>query len=345
MKLRNLIFIIIAVIVTSFIIYKQFQTPSVKVKKIDVKAGEVVKSVSASGFIKSNLETEIAFPISGRVNKVYFNEGDTVAQGALIAKLNNDDLYFTAESARKDKDATQRTRDIYKENYQFSTKEVGGQAEYDLNIRKLTDQLRSADNSYKATLSNLNKSYLYSPLTGTIVYSDLKEGKIGGSATTVKIADLSKLEFQADLDQEDFKFVKAGQTAEIVLDAYPESKFLGKLVFIPSYVDEESATKTFKLKIALDSQNNNVVKGMTGDVNIITNKIQAKRYLPFDAVFSEEDKRYVWSVNEDGKLSKLPVEIGLEGDTFTEIKSNLPEFVVIPDSSVKTVKEGYFVTY
>jgi len=345
MKLRNLIFIIIAVIVTSFIIYKQFQTPSVKVKKIDVKSGEVIKSVSASGFVKSNLETEIAFPISGRISKVYFEEGDSVAQGSLIAKLNNDDLFYSAEASRKDKDATQRTRDIYKENYQYATKEVGGQAEYDLNIRKLTDQLRSADNSYKVSLSNLNKSYLYSPMSGTVVYSDLKEGKVGGISTLVKIADLSKLEFQADLDQEDYKFVKNGQNAEVVLDAYPDTKFLGKLVYIPSYVDEESATKTFKLKIALDSKDKEVVKGMTGDVNIITNKSDAKRYLPFDAVFTEEEKKFVWVLNENEKLTKKFVEVGLEGDTFTEIKSDLPEFVVIPDSSAKTVKEGYLVTY
>jgi HlyD family secretion protein len=345
MKLRNLIFIIIAVVITSFIIYKQFQTPSVKVKKIQVKSGEVIKSVSASGFIKSNLETEIAFPITGKISKVYFEEGETVAQGSLIAKLTNDDLFYTAEAARKDKDSVQRTRDIYKENYEFSTNEVGGKAEYDLNIRKLTDQLRAADNSYKATLSNLNKSYLYSPLDGTIIYSGLKEGKVGSSVTTVKIADLSKLEFQADLDQEDYKDVKSAQVAEIILDAYPDNKFLGKVVNIPTYVDEESLTKTFKLKIALDSQDNQVVKGMTGDVNIITNKSQAKRYLPFDAVFSEDEKRFVWVSNEEGKLVKKYIEIGLEGDTFTEVKSELPEFVVVPDSSAKTVQEGYLVTY
>ncbi len=345
MKLRNLILIIIAVIVTSFIIYRQFQTPSVKVKKIQVRNGEIIRSVSASGFVKSNLETEIAFPISGKINKIYFEEGHSVAQGSLIAKLSNDELYYSAEAARKDKDATQRTRDIYKENYEFATNEVGGKSEYDLNVRKLTDQLRSADNSYKATLSNLNKSYLYSPMNGTIVYSSLKEGKVGGSTTIVKIADLSKLEFQADLDQEDFKLVKPGQITEIILDAYPDQKFLGKVVTIPSYVDEESVTKTFKLKIALDSQDNKVVKGMTGDVNIITDKSLAKRFLPFDAVFSEEEKKYVWTEGNDGKLTKVFIEIGLEGDTFTEVKSELPEFVVIPDSSAKTVKEGYLVTY
>lgn len=345
MKLRNLIFIIIAVFIVSFIVYRQFQTPSVKVKKIEVSSGEVVRSVSASGFVKSNLETELAFPIVGRVANVYFEEGDKVESGALIAKLSNDDLFFTAESARKDKDSVQRTRDIYKENYQFATDEVGGDAEYELNVRKLTDQLRAADNSYKATLANLNKSYLYAPISGTIISSTLKPGKIGNSGTTVKIADLSKLEFQADLDQEDYKEVKPGQQVEIILDAYPDSKFFGKVISIPTYVDEDSVTKTFKLKIEIENKDNQIVKGMTGDANIITSKISTSRYLPFDAVFNDEGNSYVWIVNESGKLEKRNVEVGLEGDTFTEIKTELPEFVVVPDSTATSVNEGYLVTY
>ena len=118
-----------------------------------------------------------------------------------------------------------------------------------------------------------------------------------------------------------------------------------KVVEIPSYIDEESVTKTFKLKISLDNTDSLVVKGMTGDVNIITNKTASTKYLPFDAVFTEEEKRYVWVVTSEEKLSKKYIEVGLEGDTFTEIKSDLPEFVVTPDSAVKTVKEGYSVLY
>ena len=345
MKLKNIIILILVLVVGGFIVYRQFQNPSVKVKKISTKTGEVIRSVSASGFVKSNLETEVGFQVSGKVSKVFLTEGSTVAAGSLIAQLTNDDLYYTAESARKDKDAYQRTRDIYKENYQFATSEVGGDAEYELNFRKLTDQLRSADNLYKSRISVLNKSYLYAPMSGTIIYSGIKVGNVVSASTTVKIADLSKLEFQANLDQEDYRDVKPGQVAEIILDAYPDKNFYGKVVEIPSYIDEESVTKTFKLKISLDNTDSLVVKGMTGDVNIITNKTASTKYLPFDAVFTEEEKRYVWVVTSEEKLSKKYIEVGLEGDTFTEIKSDLPEFVVTPDSAVKTVKEGYSVLY
>jgi HlyD family secretion protein len=131
-----------------------------------------------------------------------------------------------------------------------------------------------------------------------------------------------------------------------VLDAYPLEKFTGKVDTVPTYVDEESSTKTFKLKINIPNKDNKIVKGMTGDVNIVVAKESSDRVLPFDAIFSETgDKKFVWIVNKDNKLEKKYIEIGLEGDTLTSIKTELPEYVVIPDSTAKNVKEGNSVTF
>ena len=53
----------------------------------------------------------------------------------------------------------------------------------------------------------------------------------------------------------------------------------------------------------------------------------------------------MWVVNKDNKLEKKFIEVGLEGDTMTSIKTDLPEYVVIPDSTAKNVKEGNSVTF
>ena len=88
-----------------------------------------------------------------------------------------------------------------------------------------------------------------------------------------------------------------------------------------------------------------IVKGMTGDANIIIEKLDSVVNIPFDAVYTENEKNYVWIVDSNNKLAKEFVEIGLEGDTKTSINSKLPEFVVVPSSQAKDVKEGYVVTY
>jgi multidrug efflux pump subunit AcrA (membrane-fusion protein) len=172
-------------------------------------------------------------------------------------------------------------------------------------------------------------------------------GEIVSTNNSIIVSDLNALEFQADLDQEDYKFVKQEQESEIVLDSYPDDLFKGKIISVPFYVDEDSTTRTFKLKISIQNIDNKIVKGMTGDVNIVVDKVSNTKALPFDAVFTEEgsNKTFVWVVNSSNQLTKQYIEIGLEGDTLTQIKSEIPEFVVVPDTSSKTIKEGALASF
>lgn len=343
-KLKYLLFII-PVLVIVLVLYFSLTPKSVSVRKVNVSSGDIIKSVSASGFVKSSLESNTSFQVPGRVVKLYKKEGDFVKKGDLIAQVSNEDIFYEAESARKRKDSAQRVRDIYKDNYQNETDEVGGDTQYNLNIEKLTDDLRYLDNLYKSSLATLKKTYLYAPFDGTITSIPFEIGDYATATTPIKISNLSSLEFQADLDQEDYKYIKIGQDVSIVLDAYPDEEFKGSVYEVPFYIDEESSTNTFKIKISLENQNNRIVKGMTGDANIIIEKALSNRNLPFDAVYTENDKNFVWVVDLNNKLKKQFIEIDLEGDTQTSVKSELPEFVVIPSSQAKDVKEGYVASY
>jgi len=343
-KFKYLLFII-PVLVGILVLYFSLSPKSVVVRKVNVSSGEITKSVSASGFVKSSLESNTSFQVPGRVVNLYKKEGDFVKKGDLIAQVSNEDIYYEAESARKRKDSAQRVRDIYKDNYQNETDDVGGDSQYNLNVEKLTDDLRYLDNLYKSSLATLKKTYLYAPFEGTITSIPFEIGDYATVSTPIKLSNLISLEFQADLDQEDYKFIKLGQEVSIVLDAYSDEEFKGKVYEVPFYIDEESSTSTFKIKISLENQNNRIVKGMTGDANIIIENVVSDRNLPFDAVYTENDKNFVWTVDTNNKLKKQFIEIGLEGDTQTSVISELPEFVVIPSSQAKDVKEGYVASF
>jgi RND family efflux transporter MFP subunit len=344
---KFIIFVIIPVLVLGLVIYFLTKKETISVKKVNVQTTSVLKTVSASGSIKSTVESEVAFPVSGKLINVYKKEGDVIKKGDLIAQVYSEDLYYDAESARKKKDAAQKTRDIYIKSYEDKQSDVGGSDIYESNVKKLTDELRVLDNNYKSYLSTLKKTYLYAPFDGTLTKMPYDIGEVVTSINFVMISDLNALEFQADLDQEDYKFVKKEQESEIVLDSYPEDTFRGKIISVPFYVDEDSSTKTFKIKISIQNKDNKVVKGMTGDVNIVVDQVTETKALPFDSVFTEEgtDKKFVWITDASNKISKKYIEIGLEGDTLTEVKSEVPEFVIVPASNSKTIKEGALASF
>jgi len=267
--------------------------------------------------------------------------------GELIAQVFNEDSYYTAESARKRKDSAQKARDIYVTTYYDRQNRVGGSDIYEANVDKLTDDLRIQDNLYKSALSDLKKSYIYAPFDGTITKLPYNVGEVVSINDTITLSNLNSLEFQADLDQEDYKYVALNQETEVSLDSYNDIKFSGKVISVPFYVDEESQTRTFKIKISIENKDNLAVKGMTGDASIIVSKAENVRALPFDAIFTDSDtqKTYVWTVDSNNNLSKFYVDIGLEGDTLTEIKNEIPEFVVVPTSSSSTVSDGAVASF
>lgn len=344
---KILLYIIIPVLILGAGIYFYTKKETVKVKKVATQNTDIVKSVSASGFVKSTVESEVAFPVSGKITQVSKKEGDYVKQGDLIAQVYSEDLFFDAESMKKRKDSAQRAYDIYVTTYSDRTARAGGSDVYAVNIKKLKDELAIQDNLYKSSLATLRKTYLYAPFDGTITKMPYDIGEVVSSSNSITISDLDALEFQGDLDQEDYKFVKKDQEAEIVLDSYPNDVFKGKIISVPFYVDEESSTKTFKLKISLQNVDNKIVKGMTGDVNIIVDKKSSTKALPFDAVFTEDgtSKKYVWIADKSNNIKKQYVEVGIEGDTLTQIISDIPDFVLVPDSTSKTIKEGTLASF
>ena len=344
---KLLLYVIIPVLILGLIIYFFTKKDTTKVKKISLQNTDVMKSVSASGFIKSTVEAEIAFPVSGKITNVYKKEGDSVKQGDLIAQVYSEDTFYDAESSKKKMDATRKVRDIYIVTYSDRTSRAGGSDVYAENLKKLNYELNVQENIYKAALAGLKKTYLYAPFDGTLTKMPYDIGEIVSIANTITISNLNALEFQADLDQEDYKYVSKDQEAEIILDSYPNENVKGKVIQVPFYVNEDSSTKTFKLKIGIQNPETKIVKGMTGDANIIVDRVNNSKALPFDAVFTEDksNKKYVWVVDSSNQIQKKYVEVGLEGDTLTQIKTDLPEFVVVPDSSSKSIKEGTIASF
>jgi len=82
---------------------------------------------------------------------------------------------------------------------------------------------------------------------------------------------------------------------------------------------------------------------MTGEINIITEKTEgAVPSLIFNEISYDEDSNpYVWVV-ESKKIKKLPIEIGLEGDLYTEVKTDLTgKSIVVPATESVEIQEGF----
>lgn len=344
-KRRNLIIGIIILGVVGFFIYSRTKGSVAVVTPVEVEQVQVQKTVSASGTVTSVNEADLALPATGQLQYLAVEKGEEVTKGQLLANVYNYDTSQTAESLREARDVASRDVQIYIENYETNLDAAGGEDEYRLNLKRLKQLENKAEASYQAALGSLTKTLLYAPFDGTIidVYSDVGEVVVAGSSI-IKIADLTDLVFEISVDQEDFGLLEVGQKVEVTLDSYEYLTFEGTVSELPQYADE--TTEEFEIKISVaQTEEAPVLLGMNGDATIVVESTDGEvSSLTFDVIYENDEYFYIWT-DENGTLTKEKIEIGLEGDVYTELKTNLEGKTVVIPTEENGLEEGTKVKY
>lgn len=334
-----LIIIIIILIIGGLMLKKRPEV--VAVSEETVENVVVKKTVSASGTVTSESEVDLALTSTGQLEGLFVKKGDKVTENQFIGNVYNYNYSQDSQAAKDNRDVAQRDLEIYIENYASNLQATGGQDEYELNLKRLLELLSKAEAGYQSALSDLSQTYLYAPFDGTVIDVFADPGEVvSAGVTIVKVADLTNLIFEISVDQEDFGALAIGLPVEVVLDSHNGTIFEGVVKELPEYADVD--TEEFEVEIALKRDDvHPILLGMKGDALIIIESTGSKvTAVTFDNVYYSGDAEpHVW-INENGNLKKLSVEIGLDGDIYTEIKTDLSDKVLVSPEKTADAKEG-----
>ncbi len=334
--------IALGVLFARFVLFRD-NIKSIPVTQVELSNRVVEKTVSASGEVKAKKEAELSFNTAGKIQDIKVEKGDTVAKGDLLAYLDNYSAAQTAQSYKDARDVTLRDKDKYIEDYSTNLDAVGGSDEYAIALRRLDELISEAEATYQASLASLSDTYMYAPFAGTIVDVTKQMGETATiGASVVKLADLTNLIFEIVVDQEDYGLLKQNQSVKIELDAYENYTFSGFISKLPYYANGgDSANFTVEITLNSDDQHP-VLLGMMGDAHIVVASTETEvPSLVYDEIsFDEDDKPFVWVVR-NGWLAKQPVEIGLEGDVYTQILTPIQDTIVTSVSKDTEIKEGF----
>lgn len=334
---------IILLIIGVALFFGRRASTNVLVRKIQIKDRVVKKSVSASGGVKSKNQADLSFPLVGIVRTISIKEGDEVKKGQLLANLDTSTQYQSSQYYKDARDVALRQRDLFIEERETNEDLLGGKDSYEIKLREYNEVVSQADANYQSSLASLSKSYIYAPFDGTVVEVAVKESETVSTGTKViRIADLNSMIFEIEVDQEDYGLLSVGQDVEIVLDAYPDYTFNGKINYLPLFANED--TDNFVVKIDFESYNNHELRlGLLGDAYMIMTETDSEvPSITFNEVsYDEDDNPFVW-VLDGTKVKMFPIEIGLEGDVYTEVKTDLSDkVVVVPAKDGLEIKDGF----
>lgn len=262
-----------------------------------------IPGLSYSGTAKANKEANLGTSIPGRVEKIYFNEGDKVKKGELIVELSSE-LYLQAlvESQTIEKDFERIAR----------LKEKGSVTQQDF------DHIKAKYEASKAKTQLMKKNTeIRAPFSGTIVDYLVNEGenflfspslKAGYSMTSgvVKLMQLNTIRVEIDVNEKDLAKIRHGQSAELIFDAYPQKVYSGKITQIASVLSTLSRTATVEISIRNDDF---LIKpGMYAKVNLVLPEREAV-FVPLEAIYRQSGtgNDYVFRI-DDNTAHRIPVQ-------------------------------------
>jgi HlyD family secretion protein len=311
-----------------------------------VSRQDIEEKVFATGELSSEKRADLTFRASGKISNIYFDPGDQVKKGEIIASLDKTDLQSTLNQAQNSYNLAQSNVEKVLDDirlYQYGAGGTTGETQTQKNLREVAQSTRdSAYDALQISKNSLRQANLTSPIDGTVTSISKKEGEnvVGYSTAIATVADLRKPTFDTELDENDIGKTKIGQKAKVTVDAYPEKEFEGDIWQIePQITKTAVGTNVIKVKIKLNSFDSPLIIGLGGDSEIKTNEVKNTLTVPQSAVFEQDTKKFVYVV-ESGKAKKMEVETGLESQDQIEIKSGIAEGQIIITEKTDKVKEG-----
>jgi len=344
-KLGKWFWVVLGALVIILIIIFSSNKKAVKVTTVSPSMGDLVETVSTSGTVKADQYSVMTFPTGGLVKWVGVKVGQKVYKGQALAQVDAIILNAAYEQAMNN----YRNYQAAAENVLDTVKGNDSDESYAEKATRTAAEV-NRDNAYNAVLAareNLRNATLYAPFTGiidTVNPSSAGVNTLPGGAN-YSVVNPDSVYFDAEVEETDLPRVSVGQTAKIVLDAYPTETFDGEITNV-GLVAFTSSTGGNAYHIRISLPENKDLKfrvGMQGDVEIIFNTVPNVMKISSTTLTSDGELYYVWKV-EGGRVKKTMVEIGPESVDETEIRSGLSETDIVVNNPAPSLKDGQKVS-
>jgi HlyD family secretion protein len=227
---------------------------TIKVAVENAELRSITETITANGKIQPEKEVKISPDVAGEIVELNVKEGENVKKGQLLCRIKPDiyisqrDRSLAAISSAKARLAQSEAQFVqaelaYKRSKQLFDEQTVSKSEFEQAEAQYTvaksevDAAKysviSSEASLKEATENLQKTSIYAPMTGTIsmLLVELGERVVGTSMMTgtemMRVADLSRMEAQVQVNENDIVRVNLGDTALISVDAYLDQKFKG----------------------------------------------------------------------------------------------------------------------
>jgi RND family efflux transporter MFP subunit len=351
-------------------------TPSIKETTVNVviaKKSAVESNTSFSASLEASEEGMVSAKTPGKIVQVFFENGKSVSQGEVLAKLDETDIQNNIKTSQAQLNAaksqlassqvglqkiqanlenTQRSYDRTKAMYdeQIISKADLENAELALKVA-LADMesakagidaqkanLQTAETNLSILNDSLKNTSITAPIGGVMSGKNIAIGQYINTGTVIgTVQNATPIYAVIDVGESDLSYVKKGAAASFQLSGSDEAKYSGTVEIVGGTADPVS--RRFECKVKLENPKGTLKPGVFGNIKVATNENKQVISLPVKSLGGNEGSYYVF-LNENGSAKKQTVTVGNIFQDSVEITSGVEEGNSIVCTNVGTLQDG-----
>lgn len=352
MKLRQLIFALLALLALAACGKKQAAAPQLKIEAQPVTVEELALReledfITVSGKLEGITDITMSSEASGRVIEVYKKLGDSVKRGERIGRLDSDVYQYRYDQAEATLASAQSAYDNARKNLSYAEaslqKGLISQAEYNTAqsaYKGAKAALDGAKAGLESSRSGVSGSYFTAPEAGLISNLYISAGQvIAPGAPVASITNASRLILKTGVGESQITKLRKGQRAQIThpgLD-YPLSGTVRGFGIRPL-----SGFANYPVEIELANPQG-LLPGMIVTAKVLTERYTGLLFTELTNFSNEFGKTYAFVVDADNKAHRRAVSLGRIIGEYVLIQSGLEPGEVIVTSGAENLEEGSLV--
>ena len=337
---------------------------------VTAKEGSVASSVLLSGTVTAKNEQYVYFDASkGDLDEILVSVGDKVEEGQALVKYSSADAQAAYDAAdRAVAKADRHIEELNKARENASATPASPQVPIEAglpeqaqaatsSVSSIDSQISDAKDNRADAVTQLNKAQaqldaatVLSTLEGTVVEvnRNVSKSPTGNSQVVVHVVSNENLQVKGELSEYNLANLSVGQEVTFTSKVYQDKSWTGKISYISDYPKNNGEAANAALggntgskypyTVDVTSDIGELKQGFSVSVEV---KNKSKAILvPLTSVVTENDKNYVWIVDEQKKAKKVEVTLGNADADNQEITSGLTDGAKVISNPTSSLEEG-----
>jgi HlyD family secretion protein len=335
-----------------------------KTKTAKAEVADVQVRVTEVGSVEPQVKVDVKSVLSGRVVELLVREGDRVARGQVLARVEPDvnqarDLAQVKNSVAETEIALAEAKATHERNQgllgqgllsaqaglESETRYRQAKATHDAAMDKYRIVQESGVPIAMADAGITQRLNVTSPMDGVVIRRPVELGdtvmsgvsSFNAGTVLMTVADVETMIIKAGVNEVDIGKVRLQQPVKVTLDAYPKVRFAGAIQRIAPAARLEEKVKVFDVEIAIERQGNELRTGMTANIDVVGEKREKVLAVPVEAIFKKDETEVVYLKRAEAPAKKA--EGGFLASAFAAGKKDGPAEKLEPKDAWKETFE------